>query len=144
MYLAHVHYADSLPYYVISTNSLAFVVLLFVQGLIDKAPADSPNAISTTAPITISSAGGAPHTLLPENSVLPTQVVLKASVAQAQGHLQLSVGAQAVAELVFTLAEVPEGGAEVQVVVDVSAEGEIKAAVSAAGAELTSVTVPAK
>ena len=118
------------------------------QGILDKAPTQSPSVLTLTKPILLGSgAGTTPVTILPAGSVLPVSLSFPVALAssQTQGYLQLLEVNAKLGEVVFS---VPAGSeaAEISVGVEISVEGNIELSVALAGVEekLASLSIPAK
>lgn len=121
---------------------------LIDQGLIDKAPTESPAVLCLTAPIFLAAADGAtPQQILPVGTVLPVDLRFPIGLApsQSRGSFQIRESETKLGQVVFSVAPGTEAEA-LNVRIAISEEGQIDIEVLQAKAEkpLTALTIPRK
>jgi L1 cell adhesion molecule like protein len=106
---------------------------LLEQGLLDKAPTQSPSVFCLTKPVLLGTGGGvAPVPILPVGTALPVKLdfVVGLPEGQSQGYLQLLEGETKLGEVVFDGVDAAVG--EISVGVAISLEGDVSLEVTQA------------
>jgi L1 cell adhesion molecule like protein len=111
------------------------------QGLLDKAPTQSPSVLCLTKPVLLASgAGTTPVTILPVGSVLPVSLKFPVELApsQTECYVQLLESETKLGEVVFSVLNAVD---ECVVGISISEKGQIDVEVTQGNASLASLSI---